>query len=481
MVLAKVRRNGDPHHAGRIRLPAVGCRPAFQEEDAMIKGLGTILPREARALIDDMVVEDSAAGTFRVNRRAFVDQAVFELERKMIFDHCWLYVGHVSEVALPSAFVTRTVAGRRLILNRDRSGKLNCFLNTCSHRGSILCREKAGKRGSFACPYHGWLYNDEGALIKIPGKESFSPAVLNDETLGMTRVPRLAEYCGFVFVNFDAEAPSLETYLDGAAEVLEFITSQGEEGMEICTGAQEYSTNANWKLLLENSADGYHAGPTHISYFDFITARDGAFVPEHASQGDVETLVGVPSVNIGMRALGNGHSVIETQGPWARPCARWVPGWGEDSREEIAEISRRMVARMGSEKAYQITNIDRNTLIFPNFVVNDLMAITVRTFFPVRPNYMEINAWALAPIGENLAARERRLQSFVEFYGPAGFASPDDVEMLDLCQQGYANYELAEWNDISKGMLSEKFASDDEEQMRVFWRKWKDMMMRVEA
>jgi p-cumate 2,3-dioxygenase subunit alpha len=248
--------------------------------------------------------------------------------------------------------------------------------------------------------------------------------------------------------------------------------------MEICTGAQEYSTAANWKLLLENSADGYHAGPTHMSYFDFIVARDGDYLMNEGAKRNVQTIVGVPSVSIGMRSLGNGHSVIETQGPWARPCARWVPGWGKDSQDEIAEVGRRIVARFGEERGRQITSIDRNTLIFPNFVVNDLMAITVRTFYPVRADYMEISSWALAPIGESKQSRERRLQNFVEFYGPAGFASPDDVEMLDLCQQGYANADLAEWNDISKGMKRENFAVDDEEQMRVFWRKWHSLMMR---
>lgn len=431
-----------------------------------------------RKLVAETIVDDRDNGVFRVNRAAFVDQAVFELERSLIFDHCWLYLGHESELPAPASFVTRTLAGRRLIMNRDRAGDVNCFYNTCSHRGAVLCREKSGKRGSFACPYHGWLYDDTGTLIKIPGRESYSAAILNDDGLGLTRVPRLESHCGFVFVNFDANAESLLDYLAGAAEVIANISSQGEHGMEICSGTQEYSTNANWKLLLENSADGYHAGPTHMSYFDFITARDGDFLTNEAEKRNVTTLVGVPSINVGMRPLGNGHSVIETQGPWSRPCARWVPGWGEDAREEIAAVARRIVERFGEEKAYQITSVDKNTLIFPNFVVNDLMAITVRTFYPVRPDYMKINAWALAPVGENEKSRERRLQNFVEFYGPAGFASPDDVEMLDLCQQGYSNADVLEWNDISKGMNGPPFASDDEEQMRVFWRKWQELMTR---
>ena len=196
---------------------------------------------------------------------------------------------------------------------------------------------------------------------------------------------------------------------------------------------------------------------------------------------NIETLVGVPSLNVGMRALGNGHSVIETEGPWGRPCARWVPGWGEESKQEVEDIGRRIVARFGAERGRQVTHVDRNTLIFPNLVVNDLMAITIRTFYPVRPDYMEVNAWALAPIGESKLSRDRRLMNFCEFFGPAGFASPDDVEMLDLCQQGYANADLLRYNDLSKGMLSPKKAADDEEQMREFWRQWHKMMNRGAA
>jgi hypothetical protein len=43
----------------------------------------------------DWVVEDIPAGTFRVNRAAMVDEAMFRDEMRLIFDRCWLYVGHV--------------------------------------------------------------------------------------------------------------------------------------------------------------------------------------------------------------------------------------------------------------------------------------------------------------------------------------------------------------------------------------------------
>jgi p-cumate 2,3-dioxygenase alpha subunit len=89
---------------------------------------------------------------------------------------------------------------------------------------------------------------------------------------------------------------------------------------------------------------------------------------------------------------------------------------------------------------------------------------------------MEVSAWSLAPVGESIPSRDRRMRNFVEFLGPAGFASPDDVEMLELCQRGYANRAAAPWNDISRGMLSNAPKKTDELQMRTFWRRWRQLV-----
>jgi p-cumate 2,3-dioxygenase alpha subunit len=115
-------------------------------------------------------------------------------------------------------------------------------------------------------------------------------------------------------------------------------------------------------------------------------------------------------------------------------------------------------------------------LIFPNLIINDIMAITVRTFFPVAPDYLEINAWALAPKDESAEHRVLRLDNFLTFLGPGGFATPDDVEALESCQRGFANREVA-WSDISRGMQLAQPLVDDELQMRAFWRQWHALML----
>ena len=100
------------------------------------------------------------------------------------------------------------------------------------------------------------------------------------------------------------------------------------------------------------------------------------------------------------------------------------------------------------------------------------MALTFRTFFPKQPDYMEVTAWAVGPSEEAGWLRQNRLNSFLEFLGPGGFATPDDVEMLESCQRGYANVREAGWNDVSRGMKKAEPATVDEHQIRVFWRRW---------
>ncbi len=416
------------------------------------------------------VRDDKAGGIFRVHRRTFVDPDVLDLERRRIFDRCWLYLGHLSEVEEPGRFVSRRVGGRPLIFNRDRKGKIHAFFNSCAHRGAMICREKEGRANAFTCPYHGWSFGADGRLIGAPLPESYAPGFAEDPGVNLKEVPKLAEFCGFVFVNFDPGADGLEDYLAGACEYLEIVSQHSEAGMQILGGGQSYGARANWKLLQENSADGYHALTTHATYFNYIKARDG-FVLNNYGKGGFGRV----------RDLGNGHAVSESVGetPWGRPVARWIPPWGEQGKAECDAIHRRLAARLGAERAEIICRGDRNLLIFPNLVVNDIMAVTVRTYFPVAPDRFEVEAWALAPKDESPFMRDMRLRSFLEFLGPAGFATPDDVEMLELCQQGYATCEAVEWNDLSRGVLTEDGpapAKQDELQMRTFWRRWHQLM-----
>lgn len=419
-----------------------------------------------------LVIDDEKQGLFRVHRSVFTDPAILALERERIFDRCWIYAGHASEVRKPGDFVTRRVAGRPVIISRGFDGKVHVLSNSCSHRGAVVCRQVSGNARIHQCFYHGWTYTPEGEINGIPGEEGYSKAFDRHER----RLPEppggTATYRDFVFVNFNPNNEvTLEDYLADAKDYIDLVADQSAGHMEVVSGTQLYSMKGNYKLLVENSIDGYHAATTHKRYFDWLMSANAIDKDIMASmmRGDGRTRVG-PHV------LGNGHAIVgRGVAPWGRPMAQWIPYFGEHRKPRFDEMYRNAVERLGEERAYQVCITGGNLHIFPNLIINDIMSTTVRTFYPIEPGYMEITAWCIGPEEEQAEERALRLDNFITFLGPGGYATPDDVEALEACQRGFETIKELGYSDISKGMKRDP-QGDDELQMRAFWRQWWRLM-----
>ena len=415
--------------------------------------------------MNDFVRNDPAGLDFRVHRAAMVDPAVLEREMRRIFDVCWIYAGHESEVRAPGDFVTRTSCGRPIILCRDSAGRVRIFLNVCRHRGAMVCRERHGNARGYYCFYHGWSYDRDGCLDGVPGEASY-PASFDKREFGLASPPHVASYRGFVFLSFDPQAMPLEDYLAGAKEYLDLVVDQSPTGeMEVIRGTQEYSIRANWKLLVENSFDDYHLMSTHKTWLDYMK-RSGVEIPK-PPKGHV-----MPAHGVG-RALGNGHAVIDNENFRGRPVAKWIPIYGESAKPEIERIRAEVFARLGEVRGRRVCDTNRNLVVFPNLVVNDGSSVTIRTFHPTAPDEMEVTAWALGPKDESAEARRVRLDSFLTFYGPGGFATPDDVEALESVQKGMAAFREVPWSVMTRGMSKEgEQLNTDELHLREFWIWW---------
>ncbi len=410
--------------------------------------------------IQDLIIDDRERGIFRVHRSSMTSVDLFQMERELIFNRCWIYLGHESEVENPGDYRRRTVAGRPLFFARGNDGQVRVFLNTCTHRGALICRRDKGNAEVLQCFYHAWTFNISGELIGVPGEDAYGPHFYRGE-LGLKQPPRVESYRGFVFVSFNPYVEDLVAYLAGARDYLDLIVDQTEEGMRVVPGSNKYGTKANWKLMGENSLDGYHLVPTHRTYVEYI-----------ASLGTDDSGVSMDARPPGAsRALGNGHCVAENIARNGRPIAHWHPLFGEEAREPMARVRQRLVEKYGEERAYRMADTSRNLLIYPNLIINDVVSITIRYYEPLAPDNMEVTAWHLVPRGEPDAMLATRLDSFLTFLGPGGFATPDDVEALESCQAGYRATEV-EWSDISRGMLKPDPGTSDELQMRGFWRQW---------
>ena len=152
----------------------------------------------------DWIVEDIPAGTFRVNRAALTDEAIFRDEMRSIFDRCWLYVGHTSEIPKPGDFRARDVGNRPLVFWHGHDGVKRVFYNTCRHRGALVCRVPDGNSNSMNCFYHAWTYGSTGALNGLPGEEAYGPT-FDRASMSLLSPAKVDSYRGFVFACFDPE------------------------------------------------------------------------------------------------------------------------------------------------------------------------------------------------------------------------------------------------------------------------------------
>ncbi|MCC6890283.1 MAG: Rieske 2Fe-2S domain-containing protein [Hyphomicrobiales bacterium] len=416
------------------------------------------------------IIDDREKKTFMLDREVLVSEDILRREMKHIFGRCWIYVGHSSELTKPGDFVTRRVAGRPVIFVRDSKGAYHCLLNTCRHRGAIVCTEREGNARRFMCIYHGWMYNNDGTLARVPGDDAYAES-FDRRNLGLRRPAHFESYRDFWFMNLDADAPSLSDYLAGAKDYIDLVTEQSPSGrMQVISGVQEYDVAANWKLMVENSVDDYHLPSTHSTWLNYM-ANSGVKIEPPKEEGLI-----LPTKGLAID-LGNGHFTTDNVNFRGRPVCKWIPIYGEAAKPEMEAIRAELVTRLGPERARRVADTNRNLVIFPNLVINDGSSVTIRTFYPEGAHKMHVVAWALGTVEESESARARRLDAFLTFYGPGGFATPDDVEALELVQQGLANWEDDRWSEMSRGMGKDgEQLNSDEHHLRTFWRRYNDLM-----
>jgi choline monooxygenase len=198
--------------------------------------------------------------------RFYTDPSMLPREKEKIFLHTWQLVGTLSQscgevngvkrtIADPESFFTFDLAGEPIVVTRDKAGTLRAFSNVCRHRAGPIA-ERSGCKHVLQCAYHGWTYTLDGRLIGTPeidGVEFFDRS-----NFGMVPL-RLEIWQQFIFVNFDANAPSLTTYLGNIpAQAKDFSF----EGLAL-TERRDYFVNCNWKVYVDNYLEGYHLPTVH--------------------------------------------------------------------------------------------------------------------------------------------------------------------------------------------------------------------------
>src|SRR5215204_478585 len=143
---------------------------------------------------------------------AYHDEAVYAWEREEIFFRDWIAAGRAEEVPEAGSFVLRELFGEQVIIVRGRDDVIRAFYNVCRHRGTAVEERECGRAVRFQCPYHAWIYDLDGSLVRAKHTEDVED--FSFASSGLTPV-RCDVWNGFIFLCFADETvtPPLPAYL----------------------------------------------------------------------------------------------------------------------------------------------------------------------------------------------------------------------------------------------------------------------------
>jgi glycine betaine catabolism A len=188
--------------------------------------------------------------------RAYHDEAIHEWERRNILSSDWVIVGRADEAPDPGTYFTTELDGEPLLVVRGRDDQLRAFYNVCQHRGTAVVEEQCGKAVRFQCPYHAWIYDLEGKLVRAKHTDDLEDFSL--ETYGLNTV-RLETWQGFIFLNLDPDAAPLAAQLGDLVEHVARFDFAALKRIRTIT----YDVAANWKFVAENYSECYHCPGLH--------------------------------------------------------------------------------------------------------------------------------------------------------------------------------------------------------------------------
>jgi salicylate 5-hydroxylase large subunit len=368
----------------------------------------------------------------RIPYWAYTDESVYrqELERFFYQGH-WCYVGLEVEVPNPGDFKRTRIGERSVILVRDKDNSLHVVENRCAHRGVAFCRERSGNKKEFVCPYHQWNYALSGDLQGVPFRRGFKlvedgkPRMVGgmpssfDLTQHGLRKLQVAVRGGVVFASFDAQVESLENYL--GPDICRYFDRVFSGRPLHLLGYNRQRIPGNWKLMQENIKDPYHPGLLHTWFVTFglwrsdnksqllmdSRHRHAAMVSTRGNAGEASAAAaGVASFKADMRLHDDRFLDIVPESWWNGPSAVLMT-------------------------------------LFPSLIIQQQVnSLSTRHIQPNGVGSFDF-VWTHFGYADDTADMTRRRLRQANLFGPAGFVSADDGEVIEFSQDSFATHDGA--------------------------------------
>ena len=212
---------------------------------------------------------DPTLGSEGVAREKYVTSSFHEVEMAKLWSRVWQMACHGDEIPAIGDSTVYEIGDWSIIVVRVGEDAFKAFHNSCLHRGTRLCNA-AGNYREFRCPFHAWTWHIDGRLKDIPSKWDFPQLEGTDVSLPEVQVDT---WGGFVFVNFDPDAPPLAEHLGGLPT--HYDRWPLEDRPAVMWVRKE--VDCNWKAGIESFIEGYHVIGTHPQTLSYNGDGDSAY------------------------------------------------------------------------------------------------------------------------------------------------------------------------------------------------------------
>jgi len=397
-----------------------------------------------------------ANGDARVPYWVYSDPDVYaaELQRIWYGPH-WLYVGLEAEIPGVGDYKTTTLGERPVILVRSSETEISVMENRCAHRGVKFCQERFGHAKELLCPYHQWMYDLQGNLTGVPfrrgvRRQGGMPADFDMKANGLRRL-RTEAVNGAVWATFSDATPPFREYL-GERFWQHYTRVYSGRPLEVI-GYNRQHIPGNWKLMQENIKDPYHAGLLHVFFVTFglfrADQKSAVEMDDAGRHGILISRKGAQEANDVTSDMRNFQGDLKLADPRILDFVQEFPG--EDTVGMIT--------------------------VFPSVVLQQQVnSLTTRQIIPKGPGGFDF-VWTHFGYADDTPEMRRRRTRQANLFGPAGFVSLDDGEVIEMSQQGF---EHAEGDAALIEMGGRDVANTDhmvtETAIRGMYRYWRGIM-----
>ncbi|MBZ5857973.1 aromatic ring-hydroxylating oxygenase subunit alpha [Flavihumibacter profundi] len=190
----------------------------------------------------------------------YIDPKYFESARERIFSPSWQFIGTTDQAkesgdCIPF-FLLENYLDEPLVLTKDKSGKLNCLSNVCTHRGNLIAYESC-KTSQLRCKYHGRLFDLDGRFRSMPEFKEVEdfPTAADD----LKQLP-VFQWGKLLFTSLNPLVPA-ETYFREMIDRVGWLPL--DKLVFRADLSKDYTVNASWALYCENYLEGFHIPFVH--------------------------------------------------------------------------------------------------------------------------------------------------------------------------------------------------------------------------